>query len=338
MLLRNGTLYPCVTKPITALPGSSLLHCCAQQKVSRLSKKYAYMLCGWQTNSNIPLTSVPPSSSSCQPVDVLIEIAPGQSPIADVQEWADTPDCMLIRIRDVADFEVKDGRQIRIWPTAGAATKDIEIFLLGTVWGALCHQRGILPLHASAVVTGGVITAFAGDSGAGKSTTAALMSSLDYELIADDILPVSFNHSSVPGAWPYLRRLKLRADSITELALTPMEFISERFEKERYFVRPKYVADDKWRRLERIYLLETDSNVSGVTIDRITGGEAVRTIVNQTYRLDCVRDNDQFGDHLAFSTRLASKVAIYRLRRQPSLPSGAELKSAICAHLEDRQT
>ena len=72
-------------------------------------------------------------------------------------------------------------------------------------------------------MTGGGITAFAGHSGAGKSTIAALLSSLDYELVADDILPVSFNQNSVPGAWPYLRRLKLQSDSIIQLALTPTE-------------------------------------------------------------------------------------------------------------------
>ena len=105
--------------------------------------------------------------------------------------------------------------------------KDIEIFLFGPVWATLCHQRGMLPLHASAIVTKGGITAFAGHSGAGKSTTAALLSSLEYELIADDILPVSFNHNSVPGAWPYLRRLKLRGDSINQLGLTPTEQVSE---------------------------------------------------------------------------------------------------------------
>src|SRR5262245_41882919 len=31
--------------------------------------------------------------------------------------------------------------------------KDIEIFLFGPVWATLCHQHGMLPLHASAIVT-----------------------------------------------------------------------------------------------------------------------------------------------------------------------------------------
>ena len=244
---------------------------------------------------------------------------------------------MLIRIKGVADFEVSAGRQIRIWPTVGTAEKDIEIFLFGMVWGALCHQRGILPLHASAIVSAGRITAFAGRSGIGKSTAAALLNSFGYPLVADDILPVSLGQSSVPGAWPFLRRLKLSRDSIAQLALRPTELVGERLEKERYFVSPKRIADDRWHRLERIYMLETDPNISGVAIDQIAGDEAVRAIVDQTYRLDCIFDASQFGDHLAFCTRLAAKVAIYRLRRPPSLRAGAELGSSVCAHIEDLQ-
>src|SRR4030095_9016894 len=111
----------------------------------------------------------------------------------------------LLRVGDIADFEITRGRQIRVWATAAAAQKDIEIFLFGPVWATLCHQRGTLPLHASAIVTGHGITAFAGRSGMGKSMTAGLLNSFGYELIADDILPVSFNRNSIPGAWPYLR-------------------------------------------------------------------------------------------------------------------------------------
>jgi hypothetical protein len=296
---------------------------------------HAYLLCGWHTRSDIPLTGVPTLARSGESVDILIQIAPGHSPIANVQEWVDSADCTLIRVKDVADFEVSGGRQIRIWPAAGAAQKDIEIFLFGSVWGVLCHQRGILPLHASAVMTGGGITAFVGHSGAGKSTTAALISSLDYELVADDILPVSFNEDSVPGAWPYLRRLKLQRDSITQLALTATELAGETLDRERYFVRPKRVADDKWSRLERIYLLETDPTASRLTVDQITGAEAVRALVDQTYRFNFILDIGRFHDHLATCTLLASKVVIYRLRRSPSLGAGIELRSLICAHLEN---
>ena len=243
-------------------------------------------------------------------------------------------ECSLIRIEDVADFEIRGGRQIRVWPAAGTTQKDIEIFLLGPAWATLCHQRGMLPLHASAIVTGMGITAFAGHSGAGKSTTAALLNSLGYELIADDILPVSFNQNSIPGAWPYLRRLKLHRDPIAQLALPPTERVSETLDKEKYFVHPKRAADDKWRRLERLYLLENNGTDSLSQIEQITGVDAVRALVDQTYHFKFILDTRRFGDHLAFCTQLASKIQIYRLRRPPFGHAGEKLRSLIRSHVE----
>jgi hypothetical protein len=302
---------------------------------------HAYTLCGWHTRSDIPLTSVPTSVRGGESVDVLIQIAPGESPLAKNGGrgvFEHSAECSLIRIEGVADFEVKGGQQIRIWPAAGATQKDIEIILSGPAWATLCHQRGMLPLHASAVVTKGGITAFAGHSGAGKSTTAALLSSLGYELVADDILPVSFNGNSIPGAWPYLRRLKLQGEPIIHLGLTPTEPVGEKLDKEKYFVLPKCAGDDKWSRLDRLYLLEMDPTDSRVSIDRITGAEAVRTLIDQTYHFNFILGIGRFRDHLAFCTHLASKIAVYRLRRPRSFGAGKELGSLICAHLEDAPT
>jgi hypothetical protein len=294
------------------------------------------MLCGWHTRSDIPLSGARKSARDGEDVDIVVQIAPGESPIPKNagRFIKHSVDCSHIGIENVADFEIRGGRQIRIWPTAGAKQKDIEIFLFGPAWATLCHQRGVLPLHASAIVIKEGITALAGHSGAGKSTTAALLSSLGYELIADDILPVSFNQSSIPGAWPYLRRLKLHRDPIIQLAFTPTEIVSERLDKEKYFVHPKNTGDDKWRRLERLYLLENDVTDSRVPIERITGAEAVRALVDQTYHFDFILNTQRFSDHLAFCARLASKIPIYRLHWSPLSDAGKKRVSDICAHLE----
>jgi hypothetical protein len=303
---------------------------------------HAYTLCGWRTLSDIPLTSLPKSVRGCHSGDILIQIAPGHPPSVaknlgrGVLEHAG--EGWLIKIQGVADFEVIGGRQIRVWPCAAATQKDVEIFLFGLAWATLCHQRGLLPLHASAITTKAGITAFAGASGAGKSTTAALMSSLGYELITDDMLPISFNGEAVPGAWPYLRRLKLRGGSIVQLALTATESVSEKLDKEKYFVCPKSVADDRWNRLDRIYLLENGSADSGAMIEKIAGAEAVRALVDYTYYLDYVLDSGVFRTHLALCTQVASKVPVYRLRFSPALRVETRLRTLICAHLEDAVT
>jgi hypothetical protein len=293
---------------------------------------------------------VPTSASDEDSIDVFIQIAPGHSPIGENvfktpllaqtenrvwMSFEHSADCSHLRIGAVADFEVRSGQQISVWPAIGAAQKDIEIFLSGPVWATLCHQRGLLPLHASAILANGRITAFAGRSGTGKSTAAAVMGSLDYELFTDDILTVNFDQNSVPGAWPYLRRLKLPSDMILQLALTPAEPVSERLDKDKYFVHPKYIAYDRWSRLERLYLLEIDPTNSGNSIDRIVGAEAVRALIDQTYLRDFIEGSRRFNDHLAFCNLLASKIAIYRLRRSPSLTAGNKLGSLIRAHLEN---
>ena len=301
---------------------------------------HTYMLCGWRTQSEIPLTGVPTLVNNASNVDVAIHIATGHSPIATTVggfSFQHTTERSLIRIANVVDFEIKAGRQIRVWPAPGAKQKDIEIYLFGPAWATLCHQRGMLPLHTSAIVTGTSITAFAGHSGVGKSTTAALLNSLGYRLAADDILPVTFNQNSVPGAWPYLRRLKLRREPITQFSFTSTEIVSEAFDRERYFVHPKHAADDNWSRLERIYLLEVDPTCPHVSIDRITGAEAVRTLIDQTYHFSFVLGSGRIRNHLALCAYLASKIAVYRLRRSPSVRAGIELGSIICAHLRENQ-
>jgi hypothetical protein len=111
--------------------------------------------------------------------------------------------------------------------------------------------------------------------------------------------------------------------------------VSEALDKERYFVCPKHAADDQWSRLERIYLLEVDPICSNVSIERITGAEAVRTLIDQTYHFDFILGSGRVRDHLALCTYLASKVAVYRLRRSPSIRAGSELGSIICTHLRE---
>jgi hypothetical protein len=278
---------------------------------------------------------LPESEQQNERADVVIQRARGDSPIAkDVAQFIDhSLGYSLIRIENVADFEIEGGREIRVWPRNGITQKDIEIYLFGPAWATLCHQRGLLPLHASAIVIKDSIVAFVGHSGAGKSTTAAILNSAGYELYADDILPINFNEDSIPGAWPYLRRLKLHRGPITQLALAPQEVVSERLDKEKYFVQPVSTGDNKWRKIARLYLLDNEMpDTSDILIEPITGAEAVRTIVDQTYHFSFILRTQRFGYHLATCARLASSIPIYRLACSP-IAEGDKLVSAIRTHV-----
>jgi hypothetical protein len=86
----------------------------------------------------------------------------------------------LMRIPDIARFLLNDGREIVVAPESEASAADIPIFILGTVFGILLHQREQIVLHASAVRVNGKAVLFAGSSGAGKSTLAAALAQRGY--------------------------------------------------------------------------------------------------------------------------------------------------------------
>ena len=209
--------------------------------------------------------------------------------------------------------------------------KGCRTLSFGPVWAALCHQRGILPLHASAIVTKNGIAAFAGHSGAGKSTIAALMGSLGYALVADDIVPVSFREGSPPGAKPF-SPLKLQLDPIIQLALPSTELVKE-VSNRKYFVSPKITADDEWIRLERIDLLEVDGATSGASIDQITGPGAVRVIIDQTNHFQFILQAADFATTLHCVHKSIPEVAVYRLCRPPDFDIG-ELRFLLRETLE----
>ena len=132
------------------------------------------------------------------------EVEPGVTATADA----------LVLDYAPARYLIRGGRQIVIAPKAGSSDRDIRSYLLGSAIGAICHQRGLLPLHANAVEVDGRAIAFAGPSGAGKSTLAAYFRNSGRRLLCDDVCVISFNSAGQPLAWPGIPRIKLWSDAL----------------------------------------------------------------------------------------------------------------------------
>src|SRR5437762_891705 len=62
-------------------------------------------------------------------------------------------DRFLLKLDGVARYLICVGSEIVIDAVPKADPAAIRLFLLGPVFGALLHQRGILPLHGSAIST-----------------------------------------------------------------------------------------------------------------------------------------------------------------------------------------
>jgi energy-coupling factor transporter ATP-binding protein EcfA2 len=114
-------------------------------------------------------------------------------------------------------FEYADGTQfvmdpgarfIACWRSEASTLEDTATYLLGPVLGFALRLRGVLALHASAVLIDGRAVALVGPSGAGKSTTAAAFAAAGYSVIADDVLAVR-TADGAALAYPSYRLLRL---------------------------------------------------------------------------------------------------------------------------------
>lgn len=135
-----------------------------------------------------------------------------------------------IDVPDVAVFLVTRGRQIEYARAGDATSGAFQSFLLGRVLAAALYQRGLFPLHGSAVEIDGQVVILLGERGAGKSTLAAALMRAGHRLIADDVSVISPALTVASG----VGRSKLWADSLDHFGvaldgLTPVDLQEGKF-------------------------------------------------------------------------------------------------------------
>lgn len=101
-----------------------------------------------------------------------------------------------------------DGCRIAGRPLGDASWEAFQTYLLGQVLSFALLQRGIEPLHATAVVVEGEAVALVGDCGNGKSSLAAAFLRAGYRLLTDDLLVLKEEGSGFL-AYPSFPRIKL---------------------------------------------------------------------------------------------------------------------------------
>lgn len=116
--------------------------------------------------------------------------------------------------RRVGRFLVEYGERITIEPTPEAEEERILYHLLHVVLAAVLRQRGLMVLHANAVITPmGDVVALAGESGAGKSTTLLALLECGYEMLSDDISVLYQRPDQIIEVLPGIASLHLCEDA-----------------------------------------------------------------------------------------------------------------------------
>jgi hypothetical protein len=225
----------------------------------------------------------------------------------------------LLTIPGIARYYVANGNEVRVETEPGVPSSDVSTYLLGSVFGALCHQNRLLPLHASAVVQDERVTAFLGDSGAGKSTLAACLNRRGYTVVSDDICLIDPSNPANPRVIPVAGWLKLWNQSLEHLgqAADERHRVFSTDDKYRVHLPP---SSNTTRGLARIFFLDrTESPEAVPSLTRMAIPEAVAALMDMTYAVYIPVLSGQQPRLFRDCAALLGKAEAYRLTRPWSL-------------------
>jgi hypothetical protein len=247
-----------------------------------IPRVFDYKLFGLRVRSEIELPELLAGTGSDDP-DVRIRLRPiDEAPLEGGLHVLD--DGLLFVAPEVARYKVVGGREILVAPDAEVPDRNVRVFLLGSAFGALLHQRGMLPLHANAVEIDGKAVAFMGESGAGKSTLAAWFHDRGFRIIADDVCVVQIDENGRLRALPGIPRLRLWAEALTASGRTPSAYERSYLgaaDLDKYDVPTAKRAAAESLELAAIYVLERGKTINIAPLNGVTAAEA---IFAHTYR------------------------------------------------------
>jgi hypothetical protein len=300
----------------------------------------AYRLAGLRIISDIPLRGLQPCPDQTTNGNEIV-IRRGRA-LALASAGASTTfaegQCngneLLLDIPEVARYLLRGGNEILVEEVPTAGRGDVCGYLLGTMFGVLCHQRGITPLHASAIDVPDGCVAFMGESGAGKSTLAAALAARGHQIIADDVCFLRIGETGAVQTWPGVVRIRLWEDSMAMLGLAgpDVERIWRGYNK--YFIPVEPPRDRfKPRRLLRVYQLHAAPAGCRASITRLQGGATIEALMQNVYRLRIAEYMGYKPAAFIVCAAASRDIPVFRFSRPLTLNSLAEAVEVMEDHL-----
>lgn len=191
-------------------------------------------------------------------------------------------DDFLLDVSNVACFRVKNGNKVLINPYKDADPNAINLFLNGSVCGALLHQRGILPFHGTSFKYRGKGVIISGQSGVGKSSVVMAFCQNGGQLISDDITPVNISEKETL-ILSLKNRIKLWNDSIEKLGIDATGLEPIRFGFDKFYLPEEDQSTSEQQRLDHLFILVTH-NKNEFVANELSGMAKYNALRKQIYR------------------------------------------------------
>ncbi|WP_216829025.1 aldolase [Alkalihalobacterium elongatum] len=286
------------------------------------SKSLIYKGFGFNISSEIPFRELNIVNSYEEEIDITIEFADLTNIWLELSNENDPyfviyESFILFHMPETAIFLIEEGKRIFVSPMKGALDDHLRLYLLGTCMGGILMQRKILPLHGSAIEIDGKAYAIVGDSGAGKSTLASAFLKRGYQLISDDVIPVTLNNENIPHITPAYPQQKLWQESLNEFGMESHEF-RRIIDRETKFAIPvvSQFTDEILPLVGIFELTKTDSNE--IKLLPIENLQRFQTLFYNTYRNFFIERAGLMEWHFETSARIINQIEFFQIHRPVS--------------------
>jgi hypothetical protein len=243
---------------------------------------------------------------------------------------------VLFQIPHVATYLVRNGNEIYVSSMSGSAEDQVRLFILGTCMGVALLQRKVLPLHGSAVVIDEKAYAIVGNSGAGKSTLASAFLKRGYQLLSDDVIPITLSEDNIPIVTPAYPQQKLWLESLDQFGieskhLKPIINRETKFSLpvfNQFFTNPVALAGI----FELVKTEEDDIKVAS-----ILNLERLHTLFNHTYRNFLIERLSMMDWHFNITTKILDHIDLYQISRPISRFTANELVDHMLAKIRKEE-
>jgi hypothetical protein len=288
---------------------------------------HAYRLAGLKIESDLELPDLSPwngPANSAPDVALRLGKVPAELQAPDrVEAIFQTRgrDEYLLTLKGTGRILIGHGREITLDLESGADPINTKALLTGSMQAVLWHQRGLLPLHANAVVVGGRAVVLAGRPAIGKSALAATLCRDGYASLADDVCVIDAGaEADTARVLPGIAVFRLWRDMLDDFGVGVDGLRPALSGKEKFFFPPPVECQEP-RPLAAVVVLGGRSR-GAATIERLRGRAAIgvlREFVHMRRPAQALgRDSEVF----ATLTRLVQiGVTIWYLR-VPHGPAG----------------
>ena len=220
-----------------------------------------------------PLTDV-----TIEITDIKKEVA---NPLYDDGFFRLNQDEFAMDVEGVGSFYASGGNFISLVLDPTATRASIELYLNGSTFGAILHQRKIMPMHGSCFVYNNMGIMLCGESGAGKSSLTASFCHNGSAFLTDDVSPMLISEG-LPFILPLSDRIKLWDDSLEQLQLEKGE-LAQIYQDYQKFYLPVDSEITEPYPLHLIFIIDKHESEE-VNFTELEGIERFTALRNEIYR------------------------------------------------------